>query len=403
MTQSMEHTWLRCIECDHDTDLLSERQFKCPKCQGLYEVHHDFSPITGFSDELKLLFQQRSMQPCFVNGNTPSPLVESGVWRFKELIMPDIADRNIVTLGEGRVPILKVNGPLQDYLGDVETYIILEGQTLDGSFKGFGGTVMISVAKAAEVQGVACSSTGDTSAMAAILSARAGLKCVVILPKGKITGVQLMQPLLHGATVILIPGTFDDGMKVMLELVEKYQLYPANSVNPTRIEGHQATVFLLAQYSAGLYPTTSWCRSGMAQTPARLTRASAPSSRSDLSTNPPKSWGAKQRLRHLWHCRGSRLKSTARPPSTIGGRCIGRFRLAKPKPAPSASATPSAARKSCVVWSRADSWKSRARRISWKRASPLAVADYQYAHRRAQHSLDCATQCTAARSPRGRA
>jgi len=36
-------------------------------------------------------------------------------------------------------------------------------------------------------------------------------------------------------------------MKVIKELVAKEGVYPANSINPTRIEGHQATVFLIAQ------------------------------------------------------------------------------------------------------------------------------------------------------------
>jgi threonine synthase len=65
--------------------------------------------------------------------------------------------------------------------------------------------------------------------------------------KGKITPVQLPS-LVHGAKVILLPGDFDACMKVMQELVTRYNVYPANSLNPARIEGHQATVFLIAQY-----------------------------------------------------------------------------------------------------------------------------------------------------------
>jgi threonine synthase len=58
----------------------------------------------------------------------------------------------------------------------------------------------------------------------------------------------MAQPLLHGAKIILLPGDFDDCMRVMQELVAYHNVYPANSLNPARIEGHQATVFLLAQH-----------------------------------------------------------------------------------------------------------------------------------------------------------
>ncbi len=106
---------------------------------------------------------------------------------------------------------------------------------------------MISVAKAAGIKNIGCASTGDTSAMAAAYASAAGMGCVVILPKGKVTPAQLAQPLVYGAKVIILPGDFDVCMRVVRELVREGMLFPANSLNPTRIEGHQATVFLTAQ------------------------------------------------------------------------------------------------------------------------------------------------------------
>jgi threonine synthase len=79
-------------------------------------------------------------------------------------------------------------------------------------------------------------------------AAAAGIKCVVILPAGKVTPVQGVQPLVYGAKVIFLPTDFDGCMKVVEELVAKYGAYPANSLNPARIEGHQATVFQTAHF-----------------------------------------------------------------------------------------------------------------------------------------------------------
>ena len=43
-------------------------------------------------------------------------------------------------------------------------------------------------------------------------------------------------------------------MKVLEELVHLFGAYPGNSLNPTRIEGHQATVFLTAQFFNWNFP-----------------------------------------------------------------------------------------------------------------------------------------------------
>ncbi len=240
-------TWLKCISCGDTADLLLETKFKCPGCGGLYDVRHNFRLLRKSADELIMVFDARA-NPTGV-GNTDDPKRKSGVWRFKEWIMPYLPDEHIVSLGEGIVPIVKAGRHLMDWVGgDIELYLIMEGLGPTGSFKDFGGTVMMSVAKAMGIKAVGCASTGDTSAMAAAYAAAAGITCFVILPEGKVTTVQLAQPLVHGAMVITLPGNFDDCMKVMQILVSDFGAFPANSLNPTRIEGHQATVFLTAQY-----------------------------------------------------------------------------------------------------------------------------------------------------------
>lgn len=243
---SQEQTWLSCINCGYKTDLLEERKFRCPRCGNLYDIEHDLTSAGKSLQQYTKLFDSRISAGALKKDGAK---YHSGVWRFQEWIMPFMPESNIVSLGEGNVPIVRAGKNLNEWVGsDIELYIIMEGMTPTGSFKDFGGTVMMSVARAAGIQNVCCASTGDTSAMAAAYSTAAGIQCAVILPEGKITPVQLAQPLVHGAKVILLPGNFDDCMKVMQELVIRYGVYPANSLNPARIEGHQATVFLVAQY-----------------------------------------------------------------------------------------------------------------------------------------------------------
>lgn len=241
-------TYLRCIGCGHGTDLLKERKFFCPHCGNLYDVVHNFPQYDreSFNAYSKMFNARAGLSNFFLNDN--SPLLRSGVWRFWEWIMPNLPINQIVTLNEGNVPIVRAGKNLQDWVGSIDLWLILEGMTPTGSFKDFGGTVMISVANTAGIKAIGCASTGDTSAMAAAYASAAGIKCVVVLPRGKVTPAQLAQPLVYGAMVITIPGSFDDCMRIVRELVQDGLLFPANSLNPTRIEGHQATVFLTAQF-----------------------------------------------------------------------------------------------------------------------------------------------------------
>ena len=241
-------TWISCINpsCNHKTDLLTERKFRCPDCDSLYDIEHNFESLNKSFDDYKKIFDERAANTI---GNVENdPRYTSGVWRFHEWIMPFLPVSDIVSLGEGICPIVPAGKNLQKWIGgDINLFILMEGMTPTGSFKDYGGTVLMSIAKAAGVKAVACASTGDTSAMAAAYATKAGIRCAVILPKGQITSAQLAQPLVHGARIINLPSDFDKCMQVMQELVKDYNVYPANSLNPARIEGHQASVFQITQ------------------------------------------------------------------------------------------------------------------------------------------------------------
>jgi threonine synthase len=92
-------------------------------------------------------------------------------------------------------------------------------------------------------QAVICASTGNTSASAAAYAARAGIKCVVLIPEGKIALGKLSQAVMHGASVLAIDGNFDAALNLVKELSEKYPLTLVNSINPFRIEGQKTAAF----------------------------------------------------------------------------------------------------------------------------------------------------------------
>ena len=248
---TIKQTWLQCMKCGHRTDLFLERKFKCPNCGGLYDVKHDFSQVP-MPWSLRPTFKKRYM---LADSSVSEPWQRSGVWRYKELIMPHLHSSYIVSLGEGNVPIIKAGANLCKWLGIENVWLILEGMTPTGSFKDFGMTVLVTVAKAAGVTAIGCSSTGDTSASEGAYGAAGGIKSFCLLPEGETTPVQSVQPLVHGSLVMTLPGGFDACMRVMQQLVADYGVYPANSLHPARIEGHQVTSFQIANFFGWEMPT----------------------------------------------------------------------------------------------------------------------------------------------------
>jgi threonine synthase len=111
------------------------------------------------------------------------------------------------------------------------------------SFKDRGMTMAITKAKERGAKIVVCASTGNTSASAAAYAARAGLKCVVLLPQGKIAHGKMSQALLYGATTVSIDGNFDDALNIVRQLGETGLVEGVNSVNPVRIEGQKTAAF----------------------------------------------------------------------------------------------------------------------------------------------------------------
>ncbi len=152
-------------------------------------------------------------------------------------------DDYIVTLNEGNTPLIAsryIGGNLNP---PIRLYFKYEGLNPTGSFKDRGMTYAISKALENGSKAVICASTGNTSASAAAYSARAGIKCIVLIPEGKIALGKLSQAMIHGAIVIQILGNFDDALSIVREISDKYPITLVNSLNPHRIEGQKTGAF----------------------------------------------------------------------------------------------------------------------------------------------------------------
>ncbi len=149
----------------------------------------------------------------------------------------------IVTLHEGNTPLIRADNFVSAIGGDFDLYLKYEATNPTASFKDRGMTLAVSKAKERGAEVVICASTGNTSASAAAYAARAGLKCVVILPHGRIALGKLAQALMYGATTLSIEGGFDDALRIVRELGESSGVEVVNSINPVRIEGQKTAAF----------------------------------------------------------------------------------------------------------------------------------------------------------------
>lgn len=236
-----------CIGCEK-TYPIYRFYYTCPECSSLMKlVDRSFDALRETAgDRWKAIFDGRKM-------SNASSL--SGVFLFHELILPTVPPEDVIYLGEGHTPMVGANNDLSEWVG-APFRVKSDGLNPSASFKDRGMASAISYLNHVikkrdlpEVLGI-CASTGDTSAAAALYLSylpKGRVKSVVLLPKGKVTPQQLSQPLGSGATVIELPGVFDDCMKVVEELAEKYEVFLLNSRNPVRINGQKSFSYEVAQ------------------------------------------------------------------------------------------------------------------------------------------------------------
>ena len=160
--------------------------------------------------------------------------------RYREFL--PVSDATpIISLSEGSTPL--IHSPRLSAITGGEVYLKYEGLNPTGSFKDRGMTMAISKAAEEGAGTVLCASTGNTSASAAAYAARAGMRCAVLLPAGRIAGGKMVQAYIYGATVVAIRGNFDDALRLVRELGETGGFAIVNSINPHRIEGQKTAAF----------------------------------------------------------------------------------------------------------------------------------------------------------------
>lgn len=165
-------------------------------------------------------------------------------------------DTPVVTLNEGNTPLIRADRLAETLAPNrgLELFFKYEGLNPTGSFKDRGMTAAITQAVLEGAESVICASTGNTAASAAAYAARAGIRCIVLVPEGKIALGKLAASLAYGAEVISIEGSFDAGLDMVREIIQRQPIVLVNSINPWRLEGQKTGAFEICDQLDGRAP-----------------------------------------------------------------------------------------------------------------------------------------------------
>ena len=179
-----------------------------------------------------------------------------GVIRAYRDYLPLPAGTPIVSLNEGNTPLIQADRLAEQIApgAGLRLFLKYEGLNPTGSFKDRGMTVAVSQACGEGAKTIICASTGNTAASAAAYAARAGLRCLVLVPEGKIALGKLAACLAYGAEVIAIDGSFDAALELVREIVARHSIALVNSVNPWRLQGQKTAAFEICDQLGGRAP-----------------------------------------------------------------------------------------------------------------------------------------------------
>ncbi len=214
---------LRCPKCSWESP--ARTTFRCSLCSAVLEA---IVEIDYLSKSHLLEIRKRTDQT---------------IWRWFEFF--PVEDRSaVVSLGEGYTPLIKA-ARLSEKLGIARLHLKNDTVLPTGSLKDRSNSVGLSKAKELGFETAAVVSTGNAAASVAAYSAAAGLKSVVMVPKGTSLS-KMLQACAYGATVVVVDGDFDHDVAGLYQnAVREFGWYDCLSTNPYRDEGKKSYAYEL--------------------------------------------------------------------------------------------------------------------------------------------------------------
>ena len=218
---------LECTLCGetYDPDRIVYTCSNHPGVKGILEVRYDYDVI-----------EERFDEP--LDGRIENQ------WKYRAFL-PVADDAEPVTLQEGGTALYDAPR-LSEALG-VDTRVKDDGRNPTGVLKDRATSVSVTKAAHAGREIVTCASTGNAAASLAGYAARGGLDCRIFVPDDTPTG-KLAQPLVYGADVLAVQGSYDEAYDLSMDVTEEYGWYNRNAaINPFQVEGKRTVGHELAE------------------------------------------------------------------------------------------------------------------------------------------------------------
>ncbi|MDA0676236.1 MAG: threonine synthase [Proteobacteria bacterium] len=183
----------------------------------------------------------------------------ASLWRYAPLLSADDA-ANAVTLGEGWTPMLPTT-TLGKLLGCDQLWAKDEGRNPSGTFKDRGASVAITRLRELGIETVIHNSSGNAAGALAMYAARAGIRCVNLVPMD-VLPASLLQSAMSGADTIMLDGPWQQSGTMVAAAVARHGWFNVGTLKePHRLEGKKTMGLEIAEQlgwtlpDAVVYPT----------------------------------------------------------------------------------------------------------------------------------------------------
>jgi threonine synthase len=225
MKTPLEKFHMHCQSCGADYDA-HQSLYRCPACKGRLWVHFD-------------------QQIAFDEDAT-----ERGMWRYRKHL-PLVNEDDFVTLGEGDTPLVELTHETS------RAFLKTESINPTGTYKDRPASLAVSRARELGALGVTVASDGNTAPAVAAYAAKAGLDCVVFMPK-ETPVYRYSQAAAFGARIMLIEGNVNDCLELANQLSHTagyHHCSTAGYVNPYQFEANRTISYEIVQ---GLGDAPDW-------------------------------------------------------------------------------------------------------------------------------------------------
>lgn len=169
----------------------------------------------------------------------------ASLWRYAPLL-PAARPDEAVTLGEGWTPLLPIPR-LGEMLGCPYLLAKDEGRNPSGTFKDRGASVAITRHRELGVETIVHNSSGNAAGAMALYAARAGIRCVNLMPDD-VLPASLQQSVLAGADSIVLDGPWQASGRMVAEAAARHGWFNIGTLRePYRLEGKKTMGYEIAE------------------------------------------------------------------------------------------------------------------------------------------------------------